>query len=56
MAKFIKYIALTRTPTTHIICIPAKAVRDMNIEEDTEVQVEYDNIEKILTITKIKGE
>lgn len=53
MAKFIKYIALTHTPTTHIICIPAKAVHDMGIEKDKEIQIIYDNETKVLTIKKI---
>lgn len=55
MAKFVKYIALTHTPTTHIICIPAKAVHDMKIEQDTDVQVEYDDEKKELIVKKIKG-
>lgn len=54
MAKLVKYIALTHTPTTHIICIPAKVVKDMNITTDKDVQVEYDDVTKILTIKKIK--
>lgn len=54
MAKLIKYIALTHTPSTHIICIPAKVVKDMGIETDKDIQVEYDTETKIMTLKKIK--
>ena len=55
MAKYVKYIALTHTPTTHIICIPSKVVKDMDIKTDKDVQIEYDDTTKILTVKKIKG-
>lgn len=54
MAKLVKYIALTHTPTTHIICIPAKVVKDMNITTDKDIQIEYDDVEKVMIIKKIK--
>ena len=54
MAKIVKYISLTHTPTTHIICIPAKVVKDMDISTDTIVQIEYDFDTKEMTLTKIK--
>ena len=54
MAKLVKYIALTHTPSTHIICIPAKVVKDMNITTDKDVQIEYDDVEKVMKIKKIK--
>ena len=52
--KLIKYIALTHTPSTHIICIPARVVKDMDISEDKDVQIEYDTETKTMKITKIK--
>lgn len=52
--KLIKYIALTHTPSTHIICIPAKVVKDMDISEDSDVQIEYDDKTKTMTLKKIK--
>ena len=55
MATFQRDIALTHTPTTHQICIPAFAVHDMGIEEDKRIQVIYDNEKKEITIKKIKG-
>ena len=54
MAKLVKYIALTHTPSTHIICIPAKVVKDMDISEDSDVQIEYDTETKTMTLKKIK--
>ena len=50
--KLIKYIALTHTPSTHIICIPVKMVRELGLEKDTTVQVELDD-DKII-IKKVK--
>lgn len=49
---WIKYIALTHTPSTHIICIPVKMVRALELEEDNTVQIELDN-DKII-IKKVK--
>lgn len=54
MSKIIKYIALTHTPSTHVICVPAKVVQDMDISTDTIVQVEYDTETKVMKLTKIK--
>lgn len=54
MARLVKYIALTHTPTTHIICIPSKVVKDMGISRDKDVQIEYDDNTKIMTLRKIK--
>lgn len=54
MAKFVKYIALTHTPTTHIICIPAKVVKDMQITEDRDVQIEYDDETKTMILKRIQ--
>ena len=54
MSKLVKYIALTHTPSTHIICIPAKVVKDMGIESDKDVQIEYDDVNKVMTLKKIK--
>lgn len=54
MSKIIKYIALTHTPSTHVICVPAKVVQDMDISTDTIVQVEYDTETKEMKLTKIK--
>lgn len=54
MAKLVKYIALTHTPSTHIICIPAKVVKDMDISKDKDVQIEYDDVTKTMTLKKIK--
>lgn len=50
--KLIKYIALTHTPSTHIICIPAKMVRELGLLKDTTVQIELDD-DKII-IKKVK--
>ena len=52
--KMLKWIALTHTPSTHIICIPAKVVKDMDISKDKDVQIEYDDITKTMTLKKIK--
>lgn len=54
MAKIVKYISLTHTPSTHIINIPIKVVRDMNISEDELIHIEYDFDTKIMTLQKIK--
>lgn len=54
MATFVKYIALTHTPTTHIICVPAKFVKDMKITEDRDVQVEYDDETKTMILKRIR--
>ena len=54
MTKLVKYIALTHTPSTHIICIPAKVVKNMGIESDKDVQIEYDDTTKTMTLKKIK--
>ena len=60
MAKFIKYIALTKTAygkqkyPTYVITVPMKAVRDMGLENDHCVQIEYDDDKKVLVIKKIK--
>ena len=54
MAKITRDIALTHTPTSHIIHIPAKIVKDMNISSDTNVQIEYDFDTKIMKLTKLK--
>lgn len=52
--KLIRWIAITHTPSTNLINIPSKVVRDMEIKDDAEVQIEYDSTEKVLKITKIK--
>lgn len=56
MAKMIRDIALTHTPTTIQICIPKTYARVLEIVEDKRVQVECDDVKKELTIRKIKGE
>ena len=56
MVKLTKDIALTRTPTTRIICIPAKAIQDMGIENEKYVRAVYDFDTKTLTIKKINGD
>lgn len=52
--KLVKWIALTHTPSTNLINIPSKIVRDMGIEADENVAIEYDDNTKILTVKKIK--
>ena len=54
MAKITRDVALTRTPTSYLIHIPKKIVKDMNISSDTIVQIEYDFDTKIMKLTKIK--
>ena len=55
MAETFRDIALTHTPTTHQICLPAPMVHDMGIDEDKRVQVVYDDVKKEITVRKIKG-
>ena len=52
--KMVKFIALVHTKTTHLICIPAKIIRDMGLENEKNVQIEYDSNTKVLTVTKLK--
>lgn len=52
--KLTKWIALTHTPSTHLINIPSRIVRDMGIEADKEVLIVYDETTKTLTVKKIK--
>lgn len=52
--KLLKWIAITHTPSTNLINIPSRVVKDMDIKYDNDVQVEYDSKEKVLKITKIK--
>lgn len=50
--KLIKYIALTHTRSTHIICIPVKMVKELELKKDRIVQIELDD-DKII-IKKVK--
>lgn len=50
--KLVKYISLTHTPTTNIINIPAKIVKELGLEKDKMVQIELD--ENKIIIRKIK--
>ena len=50
--KLIKYISLTHTPTTNIINIPAKMVKELGLEKENMVQIELD--ENKIIIRKIK--
>lgn len=58
MTKTIKDIALTRNAyqkyPSYVITIPMKAVKDMGLEDEHSVRAEYDDVNKILTIKKIK--
>lgn len=54
MAKITRDIALTRTPTSYLIHIPKKIVKDMDISTDSIVQVKYDTETKEMKLTKIK--
>ena len=55
MAKMIRDIALTHTPTTIQICIPKTYARVLGITEEKRVQVECDDVKKEITVRKIKG-
>lgn len=48
MVKVIKTIALTHTPTTHIICIPADIVRELGLEKENRLIVKLDDDNKII--------
>lgn len=50
--KLVKYISLTHTPTTNIINIPAKMVKELGLEKENMVQIELD--ENKIIIRKIK--
>lgn len=50
--KLITYISLTHTPSTNIINIPIKMVKELGLENDKQVQIEL-NDDKII-ITKVK--
>lgn len=50
--KLIAYISLTHTPSTNIINIPIKMVKELGLENDKQVQIEL-NDDKII-ITKVK--
>jgi antitoxin component of MazEF toxin-antitoxin module len=50
--KLVTYISLTHTPSTNIINIPIKMVKELGLENDKQVQVEL-NDDKII-ITKVK--
>jgi hypothetical protein len=50
--KLIKYISLTHTPSTHIVCLPVKMVRELDLLKDNTVQIKLDD-DKII-ITKVK--
>lgn len=55
MAKMIRDIALTHTPTTIQICIPKTYARVLGITDDKRIQVECDDVKKEITVRKIKG-
>jgi antitoxin component of MazEF toxin-antitoxin module len=50
--KLIKYISLTHTPSTHIVCLPVKMVRELDLLKDNTVQIKLDD-DKII-IEKVK--
>ena len=50
--KLVTYISLTHTPSTNIINIPVKMVKELGLENDKQVQIEL-NDDKII-ITKVK--
>jgi antitoxin component of MazEF toxin-antitoxin module len=50
--KLVKYIALTHTPSTHIVCLPVKMVRELDLLKDNTVQIKLDD-DKII-IEKVK--
>lgn len=52
MTKLKKTVSLTHTPTTRIICIPNKVVKDMGIKNDKEVYIEYDYNTKVMIVKK----
>lgn len=53
MVKVIKTIALTHTPTTHIICIPADIVKELELEKENRVMIKLDDDNKI-TVEKVE--
>ena len=46
-----RVVSLTHTESTHIVHIPVKWIRELDLEKDTQVVLEYDG-EKI-TIKKL---
>ena len=40
-----KVVSLTHTESTHIIHLPVKWVRELDIEKDTQIMLEYDGKE-----------
>lgn len=54
MSTSIRDIALTKTPTTRNICIPAEFVKKMGIKDDKKVRATYNEETETLTIQKIK--
>lgn len=47
-----KVVSLTHTESTHIIHLPVKWVRELDIEKDTQIMLEYDG--KDIKISKLK--
>lgn len=54
MSTSIRDIALTKTPTTRNICIPAEFVKKMGIKDDKKVRATYNEETETLIIQKIK--
>ena len=47
--KLVTYISLTHTPTTNIINIPIKMVKELGLENDKQVQIELNDDEIVIT-------
>ena len=47
-----KVVSLTHTESTHIIHLPVKWVRELGVEKDTQIMLEFDG--KNIIISKLK--
>lgn len=48
-----KVVSLTRNKSTHIVHLPRKWALDMELENETQIVVEYDSSEKKIIISKL---
>lgn len=48
-----KVVSLTHNKSTHIVHLPRKWALDMEIENETQIVVEYDSNKKVIIISKL---
>ena len=53
MEKESKVVSLTHTESTHIVHLPIKWVRELDVEKDSQIVLEYDG--KQIVVKKLKG-